>query len=337
MFDESISLDKTARSYTYQEDGFETSVRCIYNESSALIIADTESATMLYAAEGMLPNSDEPEYSVMVGHGMGAIVAMGVGRNQHDPRRIVGIAAGEFYQNLNSTQCTLDFTPTWFNITVGLQERNITVTPAAKLPPAPYQAFSAEANLTQVVTRQLELISNMQINLYASLLGNSLNASIADFIAASQNSTTGRPMSFRDATLPGLSNAITAMVDDMLVAYGSAQLMIAKQYSPVPALFTSTAMRIGQNSYIYATLAVNCVVLILFVSEGIRTRGWTRVPILEYSDPAALIIATSVTRDTENRERRGTEDKALVVRHEGTYDAKLRLGRDMSLALVHSS
>jgi hypothetical protein len=292
LLDETTLVDNTTVSYTYEERGYKTGVQCSYNASSEYIIRDLIGLDMLYAAKGNIPNSDEPEYSVMLGHNMDAIVALGVTKNQDDPRRMVAIAAGKSYQNLNSTQCTLEFTPTKFNITIGLQGRNITVTPIAELPTVPYEAFSAEANLTSVVTRQLEIISNAQTNLYVSLVGNSLNASISDYIA-SQESTSAEPISLRDATLPGLSNALAAMVDDMLVAYGSAQLMIAKQHTPVPALFKSTAMRIGQDSYIYAIQAVNLMILILFMFEGVRTRGWNRVAVLDYSDPAALIIAAS--------------------------------------------
>ena len=74
--------------------------------------------------------------------------------------------------------------------------------------------------------------------------------------------TSAQPTSLRDATLQGLSNALEAMINDMLVAYGSAQLMIAEQFTPTAALFKSTAMRIGQDSYIYAILAVSFVILI---------------------------------------------------------------------------
>jgi hypothetical protein len=292
LLDETILVDNAAVSYTYEERGYKTGVRCSYNASSEYIMKDLVGLDMLYAAKGNIPNSDEPEYSVMLGHNMDAIVALGVTKNQNDPRRMVAIASGKSYQNLNTTQCTLEFTPTKFNITVGLQGRNITATPIAKLLATPYEAFSAEANLTSVITRQLEIISNAQTNLYVSLVGNSLNASICDYIA-SQNSTSAEPISLRDATLPGLSNALAAMVDDMLMAYGSAQLMIAKQHTPVPVLFKSTAMRIGQDSYIYAILAVNLVIMILFISEGVRTRGWNRVAVLDYSDPAALIMAAS--------------------------------------------
>jgi hypothetical protein len=290
LLDEMTLPDKTPVSYTYEERGYKTDVRCSYNASSEYIIKDLTGLDMLYAAKGNIPNSDVPEYSVMLGHNMDAIVALGVTKNQNDPRRMVPIAAGKSYQNLNSTQCTLEFTPTNFNITAGLQGRNITVTPIAELPVITYKAFSAEANLTSVVTSQLEIISNAQTNLYVSLVGNSLNASVSDYIA-SQNSTSTQPISLRDATLHGLSNALEVMIDDMLVAYGSAQLMIAEQYTPTTALFKSTAMRIGQDSYIYAILAVNLMILILFIFEGVRTRGWKQVAVLDYSDPAALIVA----------------------------------------------
>jgi hypothetical protein len=333
LLDETIMVDKTTKSYTYEEDGYRTGVRCSYNASSQYIITDLPGLDMLYAAQGKLPNSNEPEYSVMVGHTKDAIVSIGVGRNPMDPRRIVAIASGKSYQNLNSTRCTLDYVPTKFKVTAGLQERNITVTPVAELPSIPYQAFSAEANLTAVVTRQLEIISNAQTNLYISLVGSSLNASISDCITA-HNSASDLPVSLRDTTLPGLSNALAAMIDDMLVAYGSAQLMIAKQYTPVPAMFKSTAMRIGQNSYIYATLAINCVVLILWISESVRTRGWTQVVVLEYSDPAALIVATSAATDSQNMSGELTEGKALLLHHESVVKAKVRLEPDMSLTLI---
>ncbi|KAM0699751.1 hypothetical protein Q7P36_000754 [Cladosporium allicinum] len=281
LLDEMALPDKTTVSYTYEERGYKTNVRCSYNASSEYIIKDLTGLDMLYAAKGNIPNSDVPEYSVMLGHNMDAIVALGVTKNQNDPRRMVAIAAGKSYQNLNSTQCTLDFTPTKFNITV---------TPIAELPVITYKAFSAEANLTYVVTRQLEIISNAQTNIYVSLVGNSLNASVSDYIA-SQSSTSTQPISLRDATLHGLSNALEVMIDDMLVAYGSAQLMIAEQYTPTTALFKSTAMRIGQDPYIYAILAVNLMILILFIFEGVRTRGWKQVAVLDYSDPAVLIVA----------------------------------------------
>jgi hypothetical protein len=43
--------------------------------------------------------------------------------------RMIGIAAGSDYATLNNTQCTIDFQPAQFNVTVDTINRNITVTP----------------------------------------------------------------------------------------------------------------------------------------------------------------------------------------------------------------
>lgn len=105
--------------------------------------------------------------------------------------------------------------------------RNITVTPDRILPTPSYDPSSAAANLTHTVLRQLELIANDQTNLCVSLVSSSLNASIADYVTASSDvNLPGQNMTtiLRRATLPGLANAFTAMIDDMLVASASAQL-----------------------------------------------------------------------------------------------------------------
>lgn len=129
LLDETTLINNTTRSYSYEENGYKTQVRCSYNASSDYVITTIPGLDMLYAAHGKPPNSNEPEYSVMVGHTEDAIVSMGVGRNQSDSRRVVAIASGKSYQNLNSTQCTLDYIPTKFEVNVELQGRNITVTP----------------------------------------------------------------------------------------------------------------------------------------------------------------------------------------------------------------
>lgn len=61
--------------------------------------------------------------------------------------------------------------------------------------------------------RQFELVTDVQTNLYVSLLGGSLNASIADYAAVSGGGGMG------EATPRGLANAVAVMMDDMLVAY----------------------------------------------------------------------------------------------------------------------
>lgn len=150
--------------------------------------------------------------------------------------------------------------------------------------------------MTYTVLRQLELIANDQTNLYVSLVGSSLNTSIADYVTASSDADLpGQNMTtiLRRTTLRGLANAFTAMIDDMLVAYASAQLMIARETAPTPVVVTSSAMPLGEDAYAYATFAVNLAVLLLVIIEGIRTKDWKKLVVIDYYDPAVLVASSA--------------------------------------------
>jgi len=69
----------------------------------------------------------------------------------------------------------------------------------------------------------MELISNDQTNLYQSLVGNSFMASIGDYMVSQPDSPAS------NATLSGLQNSVAAMLDDILSAYASTQLMVGNQ------------------------------------------------------------------------------------------------------------
>lgn len=295
-------------SYSFIETGFETSVSCLYNSTSDYKLqSDTgygpDVDTSRFAATGELPNSipGEPEFSVYFGHGPKAIVAIGVGRDWNNPRPALGIAAGEYYKHLDKIQCAFDFKPTVFNVSVGVAERNITVTPIRSA-----SAFNPQ-NLTQVLTRQFELIANDQTNIYVSLVGNSLNASISDYII-SQNSTT-HEMTLEQATPTGLANAFKAMADDMLVAYAGAQLMIADQSYLQYVTITKAAVKVGENIYIRAVFGINIVVIVVVIAEAMRTKLWRKMLTNDYMDPADLIWRSERTRQGQ--------DELFTYQHKG--------------------
>lgn len=242
LTDRDIISHPRTLNYTFMETGFETYVDCARNSSSAFRI---QPDGYYYAATGELPNSvtGDPEYSVYVGHDTAAIVAIGVGRNWQAPTRVLAVAAGSQYDHLNKMHCELRFEPRRFNITVDIKSRNITVTPVASPKPINFQP----SNLTHVLTRQFELIANTQTNLYVSLLGNSLNASISDFITA--QAASGKMMSLVEATPFGLTNAVEAMADDMLTAYAQAQLVVADDTHEIEVGVIRAAMRAGQVSW----------------------------------------------------------------------------------------
>ncbi|KAI3331479.1 hypothetical protein HD806DRAFT_518499 [Xylariaceae sp. AK1471] len=285
LVDDELMADKLLLGYTYEESGFDTTVTCVYNESSAFVlVADGHS---WYQARGPLPNSGDagPEDSSYVGHTADSIVAIGVGRNPEDPRHMLAIAAGSSYAHLNTTQCNVDFRPARFNVSVSAVGRNISV---QVLTHEGVADLPVQSNLTYTLIRQFELISNTQTNLYVSLVGSSLNNSISDYLTA--RGAASPPLS--EATLRGLENALVAMADDMLVAYASAQIMIQAEQDAVGATTNYAALRVGEDMYIYATFAVNIVVILLIAVEGVRTKGWRGLASLDYLDPGALLLAS---------------------------------------------
>ncbi|KAB8291750.1 hypothetical protein EYC80_006545 [Monilinia laxa] len=200
------------------------------------------------------------EFSVYLGHTSNSIVAFGVAaaNTGYNPRYL-GIAAGSDYGNLNQAQCRTRFIPTLFDISVALSDRTITITPTN----ADAIDIEPSGTLTHVLERQFELSSNDMSNIYQSVIGNALNFSIADYRKYVRSSHyTGSPLGEQDINLGGIQNSVTAMIDDLLVTYSSAQLMIANDTKTVDATVTVTAVRLGQPVYIYLVFGFNLLIVL---------------------------------------------------------------------------
>jgi hypothetical protein len=287
LMDQGISSNTQVAGYIYHEMGYLANVTCTYNATSNFTLSGPVNE-WIYAASGNLPDSDEgPEYSNYIGHDGKAIVAMGVAFSENSPRRYLAIAAGEAYSYLNNTQCEFEFTPTLFNVTVDMGMLNVTVTPAGSM-----RDFNPQRNITRTVMRQFELMSNDMTNLYVSLLGEAFNSSIAAY-KMSRASASRDPIPEEEAVLAGLTNSMTAMADDMLVAYASAQLMVGRMFTQQPATVYVYALQFGQPGYIYAIFALNLLVIFAVVFEAVRTVGWSKLGRFNYLDPRDLIIAAS--------------------------------------------
>lgn len=209
-------------------------VTCIYNASSAYTIDPTSLSPELYVVSGLLPNSQpwQPEWARYIGFGIGSIIAIGVATNPDEIGRVIGIVAGSAYATLNNTQCSIDFQLALFNFTVDTVNRNITVTPMEGV--GNTTDIEPSSNLTFRTTWQLTLISSDPTNLYSSLVGNSINASVKNYITAAGNGNRNPPTE-AEAILAGLGNSVTVVINDILTGYAIAQLMlrtIPKRYPP---------------------------------------------------------------------------------------------------------
>ncbi|WYZ35699.1 hypothetical protein EsH8_X_000346 [Colletotrichum jinshuiense] len=282
--DKAISSRSSATTYQFQEIGYRSNVECLYNKSMDFGIR-SEFPKRIFPVTGFLPDSVGGEqFSEYIGHDSSAIVAVGVAYSPDSARRYVSIAAGKSYLALNATQCTLDFTPTLFNVSVGIKGRNVTVMPLKDI-----EDFDPQRNITRTVVRQFELISNDLTSFYESVLGNAFLASITAWNMSSNENGT---VSEAHATLRGLENAITSMSDSMLAAYGAAQLMVGNFSKSTQADVTVGVFVIGERLYIVAIAALNAVVILAVIVEAVRTRAWKLLPQNDFTDPDWLIKAS---------------------------------------------
>lgn len=287
LTDALISNDTLATGHSYQENTLRPDVDCIYNYSSAFTIRN-KSNVNIYPVTGELPNSgDLGVHSEYHGHDDAVIVAIGVTTNQDSSERILGIAAGQSDAALNSTQCTVRFVPKLFNVSVDSVDWSINVTELSD-----GVDFVGSWNFTYVTLRQFELISNDRTSLYVSLLGDSFNTSIAQHNSSILVSNATLAATEASATLAGLTNSIRAMVDDLLVAYASAQLMVANDTFLNPATVCVKAFVFGSNVYIYSIFTISTLISLLLLEEIFRTKGWKDLTFFDYMDPRSLIIGS---------------------------------------------
>ncbi|KAJ5124813.1 uncharacterized protein N7515_008638 [Penicillium bovifimosum] len=295
LSDDNLVAIPHARNYTFNEVGLDASVDCIYNTSSMFVLQVLPDTT-LYAARGLLPDSNLtiPEYSVYIGRGDEAIVALGVSAapTEYTAKRYMAIAAGKYYKDLNQVQCAVTFNPALFNVSVDIQGRNIAVSKINKSELSsvgPVLDIDPHHNIAHIVMRQLELISNDLTSYYRSTLGDAFNASISDY----RTSVAGGNLSETQIVMKGMENAITSLVDDMLVAYASAQLVVGEYRKSTPVVVEVSVLRVGSRAYVIASAVVTGLIALLVIGEGLRMRWWKDLPTFDYQDNRALIVGAS--------------------------------------------
>ncbi|KAK4541110.1 hypothetical protein LTR36_008335 [Oleoguttula mirabilis] len=220
-------------SLSFIEYGYATSMSCVYNTTSAYslqLLTDTDigpTSLSMYEAGGYLPNS----FNNGIGKGTGE--AYTVASSSSDDTNIlawsaraiggdnyvsVGTGAGR-YTEFNTTQCKVVFTPSTFNITANLTSKTITVTPIRRLDNV--TSLLPNATITTNAMNSLNLLSRMSGTLYTSLLGDTLTRNLATIVGGDPQSA----LDLLNATVLGsLQDSFTAILGDVLVAYGAAQI-----------------------------------------------------------------------------------------------------------------
>jgi hypothetical protein len=123
------------------------------------------------------------------------------------------------------------------------------------------------------------------------------------------------------------------MLDDILSAYASAQLMVGNQSVWTGAKVEVQSLQVGQRIYVFAEVGLNILVLMVLVAEAVRTRGWKGLGGWNYMDIRCLILGL---RKGVGEWGRGGRKSASGVGGEKEGEIRLRFQRE-NRALVFGS
>ena len=316
--DEHIAGDRILY-YNYTESGYVANVSCIKNSTSDFrfrlegIVGknfsvleyhrtyhpempidrswgswpDIRSASSIYYVYGYLPNSviGTPELypSISWHEGYENLTAWAAVTNYN--RNMIAVAAGNrLYRELDQIQCEVFFTPTVFHVTVDRMQRSITVEP---LPSVEAEDIDPNGHLRANVMHSINLLSRMSPSLYVSVLGETLSRNV-------ERMQKQRPdLNETEAVTSAVAESFTAIIDDILVAYGASQIVIAKDTTSTAAHGLMEAIQLGHPFYRKSVLMLNFLLILIVLIETARTRCWKYLTKFNVLDIKSAMVAAS--------------------------------------------
>ena len=282
------------QSYQYSETGYTSNVSCQRNTSTAYGAQPFQTAynndLTIWTIGGYLPNSvagNPEDYPAITFTQATMVEFLAWSAVVNENRNMIAITASEKYIGFNQTQCEVTFTPTVFDVVANISSKIITVS-ASNSTGTTVNPIEPSGRLTANVMYSLNLLSRMTAALYKSVLGESLLYNLETIVGNSKApSFTGSMVN------DVVEEAFEAVLDDVLVAFGVAQLVFADSAISTPVTGTFTALRIGQDAFVYASMGINIILIILVIFEAIRTRLWRGLPVFDYTNVASVAIAAS--------------------------------------------
>lgn len=293
--------DHDLLSYTYNETGYRTKVACEINATAALNFterAQVENAA-IWNVMGSLPNSISSEsYPVMAWHRdslneTSVLAWVGVSNNRSDSH-MIGVVASQIYGDFNNIQSAVEFEPTLFNAVVNSTEQTINVS-VVDIPRHEIADIVTTGHLRRNTIWSVNLLSRMSTSLYVSVLGEALTHNLQT-VSAFQNITHNDPAH-------AAAESFNAMLDDILGIYAGSQLVLAGRsggQATTDIRGEFSALLIGQPPYQYAVLGINTVLLLLILSEGLRTRWWRDLPCFDTLD-FDTVVDSALPKDSTIR------------------------------------
>ena len=313
LTDRHIAALRNIQQYTYAETGFYAETKCIYNESSALtirLIAKTDDLTFpsRYLAYGALPNSNWSQILEYGNYtegpffdGMDFYAQSALGSDDFDNnivstfnkqlrttnrRWMFGMVAGRQYLQLNKTQCETTFRPSLFNIIVSLVNSTINV---SRVDDVKVKDPDPTYNLREVASDSYAL-SFVSTSLYTSTVGNAFMANIRSLQARrSVTSDNINDAGYQAVVLDAIADSVMSVMDESLVALGSASLVFPEATQVVSVTAKITAVQIGSKPFIWTVVILNMLGSLAVVAIYFVLRKAT-IPTFQYSDVGCVAV-----------------------------------------------
>ena len=287
------AFSNNTKSYNFTELGLQSHTSCIYNDTADFSVGDDllpDDDGWLYSlfdTSGSLPVAGESVNvgATAFGYGPGQIVTLFTATSgSHNTLGIFageGSGEGQYYGPLNNVQCDIKFSPTVFSLSVDRTNRTISIFPVGDVDMPPYGQL--------VINRTLGAMSTMSSVLttaYVPMLGQALMHNIANVpVSPGKNSTSN---------LLGVTDAVDSFIDNILLSYASAELMITKDSVPSNITSEETAIVFGKPVYIYLIFTTNLIIFLVYLAEALRTRGWHDLTTFNYMDVKTVIVGASM-------------------------------------------
>ena len=312
-------VDDRVLYYNYTESGYVANVSCIKNTTSDFRFrleksvrknisiseyqrthhpempfdhswsswSDIWSTYSIYYVDGYLPNSiiGTPELYPSISWHEGYENITGWAAVTNNNRNMIAVAAGNrLYRELDQIQCEVFFRPTVFDVTVNRLQRSIAV---EAQPSVEAEDIDPNGHLRANVMHSINLLSRMSPSLYVSVLGETLSRNV-------ERMQKQRPdLDVTEAVTSAVADSFTAIIDDILVAYGASQIVNAQDTTSTVAHGLMEAIQLGHAFYRRSVLMLNFLVILTVLFETVRTRCWKYLTKFNILDIKSAIVAAS--------------------------------------------
>lgn len=327
--------------YNYTEVGYLVETHCSLNTTSAFkydnVLSNFQPANgsdvslNIFVARGTLPNADDEAdfitFPVVLTNRTNNAdnELLTWAANSKNGANMISIVGSGSYAEYNLMQCSVNFTQAEFHVEVNVTSSIINVTLLDWGQNLQDRPFDENHHLKSNTMAALSLLAQTTSSVAFEALGQSLtdNWRTSNQSISNANLTFDTDQEFEgNATsiFQAADDSFNAMIDDILLGYGAAQLFwgLGRKSSDASSIsrnasVTSTydSIRLGQDGYIFATLAINILLIVIGLEEAIRTRNWKQMPLLDYLDLKSMIVATSaggkdIWEDCNNRHPEGS-------------------------------